>query len=107
MEDTFCTTCGFVYKRSNNINHELNNLNLTPKNQFYLPTKKIRLKLADKQIHLQFNEHKKRTGYCEVCGKDVKILTKSSHIDSKTQVKKDIISRKYNNFTEKDTSFFI
>ena len=39
--------------------------------------------------------------YCEVCKKDIKINTKSSHIKSAAQIQNEVISRINNNLTDK------
>ena len=90
-----CPTCKLNSKRNNNTNQDLTNTRLAAKNQYYSQQSKRVLIIADKRFQVQTDEHKifRKMWYCDICEKEMKVITESSQIKSRSRKKIEVISR--------------
>ena len=67
-----CITCNLKWKRSNKYDYELINTQLAVNNQYYCHQCNHKIILADKNTHLQSDEHKnnRKMWFCDICGRD-------------------------------------
>ena len=80
------TICALFYRRTNLKNHEVANTHLTVNSRYCSRQCKHKRNLADQMTHSQADDHKgnKKMWCCFLFEKEMNIITKSKHINSKT-----------------------